>query len=73
MKAGHENIRHPGEIIDPFWANRNNLAETRTHREILVHFAMRLATETADTAFRIMVYVVLAHRSPWFGNPLETV
>jgi hypothetical protein len=73
MKAGHENVRHPGEVIDLLWANRNNLAEAGTHGKILVHFAMRLATETADATFRIVVYIVLAHGYPCSGHPLETV
>jgi hypothetical protein len=56
--------------MDPFWANRNNLAEAGTHGEIVLHLAMRFATETSDTTFRIVVYVVLAHRYPRFGAPL---
>jgi hypothetical protein len=70
MKTGHKNIRHAGEIIDPFWANRNDLAEAGTHGKRVLHLAMRFATETSDTTFNIVIYVILAHGYPWFGNPL---
>ncbi len=56
--------------MDPFWANRNNLAEAGPHGEIVLHLAMRFATETSDTTLGIVVYVVLAHRYPRFLDPL---
>jgi hypothetical protein len=70
MKTGHENIRHPGKVIDPFRANRNNLAEAGTHGEIVLDLAMRFAAETSDTTFGVVVYVVLTHRYPRFVDPL---
>jgi hypothetical protein len=70
VKTGHKNVRHPGESIHPFWANRNNLAEAGTHGEIVLYLAMDFAAETSNTPFRIVVYIVLAHEYPCFGNPL---
>ena len=55
VKTGHENVCHPGKIVDLFWTNRYDLAEARTHWQIVLRLAVGFTTVTSDTAFGIVV------------------
>jgi hypothetical protein len=63
LKAGYKDIGCPGEVVNPFGADGNNLAETGANGKIVFCLAVRFATEAPDTILNILIYIIFAHES----------
>ena len=70
VEARHKYIGHAREIVDFFRADRNDLGQSGSDRQVVFRFAVRLATETSNAAFGILINIVLAHA---FSSVYETV
>ena len=64
MEARHENVGHARKVVDFFGTYRNDLRQSRTHRQIVFSLAVRLAAKTSDTTPDVLVDIVLAHAFP---------
>ena len=69
VKAGHKDIGHPGKVVDELGSHRDDLAEAGAQRQVVLGFAVSLAAKTPDTAFDILIDIVLAHEphSPYIA------
>jgi hypothetical protein len=61
METGHKHVGHTRQVVDFFRADRNYLCQPRPDGQIVFRFAVRLAAETSNAAFGILVDVVFAH------------
>ena len=61
VKAGHKRICGPRQVTDEDRPHGHNLAQSGTHRQVLVALADHFAAAAPDTFFGVLKQVVIAH------------
>jgi hypothetical protein len=64
VKAGHEDKRHLGQVIDKFGSHLDDLAGLGALGQIFIGFALNFTRVTPNTFFIVLKQVILAHSLP---------